>query len=63
MLDWINRISLLWAFVILCALHALLYYSLGNGSWFMLALLAALVETGIIAAIQAFSRMTRKSND
>lgn len=62
MLGWINRVSLLWAFIILFALHALLYYSLGNSSWFLLALLAALVETGIIAAIQAIGRMTR-SND
>ncbi|PYI51741.1 hypothetical protein [Paenibacillus flagellatus] len=64
MLEWINRINLLWTFVFLLAGHALLYYSLGNADWFTLALLAALVDTGVVAVIQTLGRITRKqSND
>ncbi|MEF3304658.1 hypothetical protein [Paenibacillus sp. GYB003] len=63
MIAWINRINLVWAFVVLAAAHALLYYALGNASWFMLALLAALVDTGVIAVIQLFGRTNAKSSD
>ncbi|MDF2714667.1 MAG: hypothetical protein K0R28_1592 [Paenibacillus sp.] len=63
MFAWFNRIHLLWAFVLLAAAHAVLYYSLGNSNWIMLAILAALVDTGVIAVIQTFSRMNRGEAD
>lgn len=63
MLEWFNRINLLWAFVILAAAHALLYYSLGNANWVALAFLAALVDTGVVAVIQLFARQMARSSD
>lgn len=62
-MNWINRINLLWAFIILAAFHILLYVSLGNSNWMMLALLASLVDTGVLAVIQLFGRSSRKTND
>lgn len=52
MLAWFNRINLVWAFILLLAAHAGLYYALGNANWVMLAIVAALVDTGVIALIQ-----------
>lgn len=63
MLKWVNRIHLVWAFVILAAAHALLYNALGNTNWVTLALLAALVDTGVIAVIQLFSKQNANSAD
>jgi hypothetical protein len=63
MFTWINRIHLVWAFVLLAAAHAVLYYSLGNSNWIMLAILAALVDTGVIAVIQTVSHMNRGEAD
>jgi hypothetical protein len=63
MFAWFNRINLLWAFVLLAAAHAVLYYSLNNSNWVMLALLAALVDTGVIAVIQTVSRISRGEAD
>ncbi|TMV44591.1 hypothetical protein FE783_31825 [Paenibacillus mesophilus] len=63
MFAWFNRINLLWAFILLAAAHALLYYSLHNPNWVMLAILAALVDTGVIAVIQTVSRVSRGEAD
>ncbi|MDF2725015.1 MAG: hypothetical protein K0Q59_4690 [Paenibacillus sp.] len=57
--EWINKINLLWAFLFLAAAHVLLYYSLGNPNWIVLALVAALVETGVIASLQSIGKLTK----
>lgn len=60
MLRWINRIDLFWAFVLLCAAHILLYYSLGTENWLLVAALAALVDTGILGVIQYAARAQKQ---
>ncbi|OUM96643.1 MAG: hypothetical protein A9Z00_03400 [Thermobacillus sp. ZCTH02-B1] len=52
MFGWIARINLLAAFAVLFVFHLLLYYFLGNDDWFSIALLASIVETGVLALIQ-----------
>jgi hypothetical protein len=52
LLNWLTRINILVAFVVLMVFHALLYYYQGTNNWFMVALLASLVDTGVLAALQ-----------
>jgi hypothetical protein len=52
LLNWLTRINVLVAFVVLMVFHALLYYYQGTDNWFMVALLASLVDTGVLAALQ-----------
>jgi len=52
MLKWISRINLLAAFAVLFVFHLLLYNFLGNTKWISVALLASIVETGVLALIQ-----------
>lgn len=61
MFAWINKINLLWAFILLAVGHAALYNMLGNSNWIMLALLAALVDTGVIAAVQSLGKVSSKN--
>ena len=61
LLQWINKLNLALAFLVLFAAHGLLYFGLGNGDWFFLALSAALVWTGVLAAVQLFSRGRARS--
>ncbi|CAM3060459.1 hypothetical protein PASE110613_14910 [Paenibacillus sediminis] len=61
MFDWIKRINLIWAFAILLIVHGIFYYSMGTPNWLLVALSAALVETGILAALKAFLPGTQKS--
>ncbi|GAA3403844.1 hypothetical protein ACFFNY_02980 [Paenibacillus hodogayensis] len=60
MLRWFNRIHLVWAFALLTVAHFVLYYSLGNANWLMLAVLAALVDTGAIAVVQLVGKQFGK---
>jgi hypothetical protein len=52
MLSWISRVNLVAAFAVLLVFHLLLYYFLGTEKWFSIALLASIVETGVLALIQ-----------
>lgn len=52
MLDWISRINLLVAFIVLLVFHMLLYYYQGTDNWLSMALLASIVDTGVLAALQ-----------
>ena len=52
MLNWLTRINILVAFVVLMVFHGLLYFYQGTNDWFMVALLASLVDTGVLAALQ-----------
>ena len=52
MFRWIARINLLAAFAGLFVFHLLLYYFIGNDHWLSIALLASIVETGVLALIQ-----------
>jgi hypothetical protein len=52
MLRWISRVNLVAAFAVLLVFHLVLYYFLGTKSWFTIALLASMVETGALALIQ-----------
>jgi hypothetical protein len=52
MLRWISRVNLIAAFAVLLVFHLLLYYFLGTDNWLSIALLAAIVETGVLAIIQ-----------
>lgn len=61
LLRWVNRLNLVLAFLILFAAHGLLYFGLGNGDWFFLALSAALVWVGVLALVQLFSRSGSRS--
>ena len=51
-LHLLARVNLAAAFIGLWLAHMLLYYLLENEQWFPLSLLAALIDTGVIAAIQ-----------
>lgn len=48
----ITRINLLAAFAALLVFHLLLYYFIGTDKWLSIALLASIVETGVLALIQ-----------
>jgi hypothetical protein len=48
----ISRNNLLLLFVFFLIFHIILYYSLGTTSWFSVAILASVVDTGIVAALQ-----------
>ncbi len=61
LLRWINKLNLVLTFLILFAAHGLLYFGLGNGDWFFLALSAALVWTGVLAFAQLFARGRARS--
>jgi len=63
MFEWFNRINLIWAFVILAVAHVALYFSLGNDRWFTLAVIASLVDTGVIAVVQAIGRNRNKETN
>lgn len=52
MLRWISRINLIAAFAVLLVFHLLLYYYLGTDNRISIALLASIVETGVLALIQ-----------
>ena len=52
MFRWISRINLLAAFAVLLVFHLLLYYVMDNDNWLSTALLASIVETGVLALIQ-----------
>lgn len=52
MIRWISRLNLLAAFAVLLVFHLLLYYFLGTDNWLSIALLASIVETGVLALIQ-----------
>ena len=52
MLEWISRINLVVAFVVLMVFHLLLYYSQNTDNWLSMALLASIVDLGVLAAIQ-----------
>lgn len=52
MLRWISRVNLIAAFAVLLVFHLLLYYFLGTDIWLSIALLAAIVDTGVLAIIQ-----------
>jgi LPS O-antigen subunit length determinant protein (WzzB/FepE family) len=49
---WISRVNLLAAFAVLLAFHLLLYYFIGTEKWVSTALLASIVETGMLALTQ-----------
>ncbi len=61
LLQWINKLNLVLTFLVLFAAHGLLYFGLGNGDWFFLALSAALVWTGVLAFAQLFARGRTRS--
>jgi hypothetical protein len=61
LLRLIGRLNLLVTFLILFGAHGLLYYSLGNASWFWLALSASLVWTAVLAFIKLFARPGMRS--
>lgn len=61
LLRFIRGINLMWAFLILFAAHGLLYFGLGNGNWFLLALSAALVWTGLFTFAKLFALRRRRS--
>jgi len=63
LLQWIHRVNVLAVFIVLAAAHGILYYSLGNDDWITLALLAALVETGVLAVIRSLFRVKGKESD
>jgi hypothetical protein len=52
MIRWIARINLLAAFAVLLVFHLLLYYFMETKNWLSIALLASIVETGVLALIQ-----------
>lgn len=52
MFGWISRVNLLAAFAVLLAFHLLLYYWVGTEKWISVALLASIVETGVLAFIR-----------
>jgi NhaP-type Na+/H+ or K+/H+ antiporter len=52
MIRWITRINLLAAFTALLVFHLILYYFIGTDNWLSIALLASIVETGVLALIQ-----------
>ena len=52
MLEWISRINLVVAFVVLMVFHMLLYYYQNTDNWLSMALLASIVDLGVLAAIQ-----------
>lgn len=52
MLERFCRIQLPATFVILLVGHAMLYASLNTESWLLVAIVAALVDTGIVAVLQ-----------
>jgi|GEM_PF-563144 len=52
MIRWITRINLLAAFAALLVFHLILYYFIGTDNWLSIALLASIVETGVLALIQ-----------
>ncbi len=59
LLDSLSRLNLLLTFVVLLAAHFLLYYSLGTGNWFAVALVAASVDTAVLGILQLVLRSTR----
>ena len=61
MLQWVHRLNLVLAFVILFGAHGLLYIGLDNGNWFLLAVSAALVWTGVLAFAQLVVRARVRS--
>lgn len=61
--DRFKRVNLVGIFVVLTVLHAALYYSLGNPNGLMLAVVAALVDTGVIAVVQDIVRHLRKETN
>jgi hypothetical protein len=61
MFNWINRINLSYMFVLLLGFHGLLYYALGTPNWFLVALMASLVDTGILIGLRLlFSAMGKQ---
>lgn len=52
MIRWITRINLLAAFAALLVFHLILYYFIGTDNWLSIALLASIVETGVLALIK-----------
>ncbi|TJY43924.1 hypothetical protein E5161_00525 [Cohnella pontilimi] len=60
MIKWLNRVNLIWLFVLFLVFHVILYYSLGNDNWFSVALLASLVDTGIAAVLQFVFREEKR---
>jgi membrane protein YdbS with pleckstrin-like domain len=60
MINWINRINLFSAFVLLLGFHALLYYSQGTPNWFFVSLMATVVDTAILAGLQFVLRGIRR---
>jgi predicted MFS family arabinose efflux permease len=49
---WINLISLSWLFLFLLAFHVILFYSLGTHYWLAAAIVASVINTVIVAALQ-----------
>ncbi|WP_199622906.1 hypothetical protein [Paenibacillus alkalitolerans] len=56
LLRFVGRLNLFLSFLILFAVHGLLYFGLDNDDWFFLALAASLVWTGVLAFVQLLSR-------
>lgn len=52
MLNWISRINIGIAFIVLFVFHMLFYRLWGTDNWLTVALLASIVETGVLAAVQ-----------
>jgi len=60
MTAWIRRINLFWTFVVLLAFHLLLYAMNGTDNWVATAVMASIVDTAALGAVQlilgAYSR-------
>lgn len=63
MLRWISRINLLAAFIVLLVFHMLLYYYQNTDNWLSTALLASIVDTGVLAALQLVIAGSRRQRN
>ncbi|CAM3434725.1 hypothetical protein [Marinicrinis lubricantis] len=61
MLKWFEQINLFYLFLVLLAVHLMLYISLGTDSWFITSVLAAGVETIAVGILRVVIRKRQKT--